>query len=226
MATAARRAAPRRGKKLISVDFTGVEAGGGRLLPEDRYLFEVDNVEEKEGEESGKAYLELTLKVIENPDYDGTKAWDNLSLQPQALWKLRGFMEAAGLETTDGPMDIDPDSFIGCIVECDVIHEDYKGKTKHRISSYNVPEDTGGGAQSTNGDRQAEERPAPSRRPVNGARRAAAEPEASWKVRQRVAFMDGKKRLEGVITTIEDDKITVRVGREEYEVGSDDLEAA
>lgn len=223
-APAARRAAPARRKGTISVDFTGVEAGGGgRLLPEDRYLFEVKEVNEEEGQDSGQPYLEVQL-VVADGEYEGTKAYDNLSLQPQALWKLRGFMEALGLETVDGPMDINPEEFVGMMVECDIIHEDYKGKNKHRVAGYFPAEDTGA---ETSGAAPAKSNGAGG----NGStvRKRTPEPaaeEADWKLRQRVAFQDGKKRLEGVIVKLDGDSVTVRVGRDEYEMATSDIEAA
>lgn len=200
----------KKGKKVLSVDFTDVEAGtgGGRLLPEDRYTFEVEDSEIDVGEESGKEYVKLTL-VVQDGEFKGTKAWDNLSTQPKALWKLRGFMESAGLPTEDGAMDIDPDEFVGLIVQADVIHEDYKGKPKHRINGYAPADDTPAETTST-----------PKKK------NPAAESESTWKIKQKVAFMDGKKRLEGVISKIDDDTITVRVGSDEYEMSASDLEAA
>ncbi len=202
----------RKGKRMISVDFTGVEAGGGRLLPEDTYQFEVEEVEEKEGEDSGQPYLAFTLKVTEG-DYEGTKAWDNFSLQPQALWKLRGFMEAAGLETTDGPMEIDPEEFVGLIVTGAVIHEDYKGRQKHRIDGYQADD-----APAKAVDEKAAKTTTVKRKTNGDA--------TEWKVRQEVSFQEGKKTLTGKITEINDDQVTVRVGKEEYEMTLDDLSAA
>jgi hypothetical protein len=200
----------KKGKKLVRVDFTGVEAGGGgKLLPEGPIQLEVEEVEQLEGEESKQPYLNFTFTVSEG-EYEGTKAWDNMSLQSQALWKLRGFMEAAGLETEDGPMDIDPDELVGLNVMADIVHEEYKGKTKHRVAGYSTVEDT-----------PAEPAAASKKKPS-----AKKDEEIEWKVKQKVAFMDGKKRLEGVLTKIEDDTVTVRVGKEEYEMSTSDLEAA
>lgn len=211
----------------ISVDFTGIEAGGGgggRLLPEGPIKLELTEIEEKEGEESGKPYLQLAFEVPDGEEFAGTKAWDNMSLQPQALWKLRGFLEAAGVETVDGPMDIDTDELIGVVVTANIIHEDYKGKMKHRIDGY--LDDSEGTEE---GEEEQEEKPARSA----GARRKPAkqeEPEddgeEGWAVKDKVKFKDGKKTLTGTITAIDDDTITVKVGTDEYEVGPDDLTAA
>jgi hypothetical protein len=202
--------ANRKGKKLIKVDFTGVTAEGGKLLPEEPFKLEVEEVEEKEGEDSGKPYLEFKFKVVEG-EFEGTTAYDNMSLQPQALWKLRGFMEAAGVETVDGPMDIDPDELIGLVVTGHIIHEPYKGRDKHRIDSYSPVED---------------DEPTPSKSGVKKKASKDDDSEPEWKVKQRVSFMDGKKKIDGTITKIDGDSVDVRVGKDEYEVNVSDLTAA
>lgn len=208
-------------KKLIKVDFTGVSTeGGGRLLPEEQFKFEVKEVEQDVGQDSGEPYLKFTFEVAEG-EMEGTKAWDNMSLQSQSLWKLRGFMEAAGVETVDGEMDIDPDEFVGLIVLGNVIHDEYKGKPKHKIDSYEPVEDT-----------------TPAETPKGGAKkRRTAEPEeetteSDWKKGQKVTFMDGKKKLKGTIAKIDGDKVDIMVkgvSKEadgEYEMTTDDIEAA
>lgn len=198
-------------KGMISVDFTDVEAGsgGGKLLPEGSYQFEIKEIEERIGEESKAPYLSVTFEVAEDGEYQGTKAYDNVSLQPQSLWKLRGLLEAAGIETVDGPMDIDPDELVGLIVVGDIIHEEYKGKTKHRVNGYSIAEEA-----------------APASGPKKKKAAADDDDKPTFKVKQSVAFREGKKRIVGVVTKIDGDDVEVRVGKEEYEMKVDDLEAA
>src|SRR3990172_8523532 len=120
-------------KSTVQIDFTGVTSGGGRLLPEERFKFEVEDVELKNSENSGEDYFAVTLSVVDG-EYEGTKAWDNFSLQPQALWKLRGLLEVLEIDVPDGVMDFDSQDLVGTIVGADIIHEDYKGKPKHRVA--------------------------------------------------------------------------------------------
>lgn len=196
-------------KSVISVDFTGVSAeGGGRLLPEGPVKLELVDIEEKEGESSGQPYLSFTFEVPEGEEFAGTKAWDNMSLQPQSLWKLRGFLEAAGVATEDGPMDIDQDELIGLVVTGNIIHEDYKGKSKHRIDGY------------------VDDEPAPASatsKKKKSAAKAEAADESDFKVDQEVTFKDGKKTLTGTITEIDGDEITVTSGDDEYALAAEDL---
>lgn len=219
--------AKKKGSNVISVDFTGVEAGSsGKLLPEGPTKFEIEEVTPEEGESSGKPYLKIALAVVDGEDNAGVKAWDNMSLQPQALWKLRGFLDAVGIETVDGEMDIDPDELQGLIVVGDVVHEEYQGKTKHRISGYSAVEDEETEKPKSKKKKEEKEEATSSKKKVVKKAAEEEEEETEWKVKQKVTFKDGKKQMEGVITAIEDDEVTVRVGKDEYQMGLDDIEAA
>lgn len=224
MATARRRAGPPARKKggVVSVDFTGVEAGGGggRLLPEDTYQFELVEIEEEEGKDSGEPYLAAVFQVTEG-DYEGTKAFDNFSLQPQALWKLRSFLESAGYATEDGPMDIPYEDMIGLVGTADIIHEDYKNKTKHRINSWLIE---GEGSDKKSSKEKDDEPRGGVRKKTNGSGRH--EEEAEWHVKDEVTFKEGKKTLTGIITQLDGDDVTVKVGRDEYEMKTEDISAA
>lgn len=205
---------PKKRGNTVTVDFTGVEAGGGStLFPEGPQLFEVDDVTEEEGADSGQPYLAFKLKAVDGK-YEGKFAYDNFSLQSQALWKLRGFMEAAGLATEDGEMELDLDEFKGIVVMADVIHEEYKGKPKTRINGYSPAEET-----------EAEPEPTPKAGAKKKPAKVEEPEEEEFKLKQKVSFRDGKTKLEGTIVGIDDDVITVRVGKDEYEMGADDLTA-
>ena len=210
-------ATTRKSKKglLIKVDFTGITAdGGGRLIDEGPQLFQLVSVEEKEGNDSGKDYLEFKLQAS-GGDADGTIVYDNMSLQPQALWKLRGFMEAAGIPTEDGPMQLDIEGdFVDVMVMGDVIHEEYKNKPKNRIQGYSSPDDA------------AEEPPASTGKKKVAKKTEAADDAPAWEVGQKVSFMDGKKKVNGALTSFDaKTKLwTVDVPKDgEYEMGEEDL---
>lgn len=210
---------PKKRDGTVKVDFTGVSTeGGGRLLPEDTYKFEVKEVTQETSDKSGEDYLAFTFEVVDG-EFEGTKAWDNMSLQPQALWKLRSFMEAAGEETEDGEMEIDPQDFVGLVVQANVIHEPYKGKEKHRIDTYSPAEDD------TPAKGSSKKRPSKNEEPED-------ETTPQWKVNQKVSFKDGKKTLTGKVKEIDGDQVTVLVkgvskdADGEYEMSASELEAA
>lgn len=116
---------------VIDVDFTGVEAGG-RVTPEGEYVAEVVSVEGKRSE-ADKPYLAWTLKVVGDANHEGNRLYYNTSLQKQALWNLRQFLEAMGIETQGGAMQLDLKSYVGLQLGVEVDIEEYKGKEKSRI---------------------------------------------------------------------------------------------
>ena len=76
-----------------------VEAGGNfELIPPGTYSFEVDNMEVKTGKTSGKPYLNMTYKVVDDEDVAGRKVFDIISLAPDALWRLKQFALATGID--------------------------------------------------------------------------------------------------------------------------------
>lgn len=211
----------------IRVDFTGVSTeGGGKVVDEGQYRVEVTDATEEESNE-GKPYIKVVMKIDDGGDFDGVKIYDNMSLQPQALWKLRSFMENLGIETPEGPMDIDLDELIGASVMIDIIHESYKGKPKNRVNDYSPVEDTPadtkveakkdtGKAATTTGKKKA------------AAATEEAEDEPAFKKGDKVSFKEGKKTIEGVVvgpTPDDSGNFDVKVGKEEYEVSPADLTA-
>ena len=113
-------------KKIgIAVDFSETESQAS--LPEGDFLFEVEDVEQKTSESSGNDYLSLTFKVAEG-EFKGKKVWHNCSLQPQALFNLRGVLEALGFEVPQGVMELDPADMIGETCGGTVQLEVYEGK--------------------------------------------------------------------------------------------------
>lgn len=123
----------KRKKAGWKVDFTGVESGG-KVLSEGRHLLQVDSIEEKEGESSGEPYLAVKFKVVSDKG-SGTPVYDNFSLQPQSLWKLRGMLESMGVEV-DGEFEFSAEDLSDYTVGAEVVHEEYQGKVKNRISGY------------------------------------------------------------------------------------------
>lgn len=123
----------------ISVDMTGVEAGGKRI-PEGEYEVEVAAVVAKESGE-GKPYLNWELKIVDGK-FKGTKLYHMTSLQPQALFNLRRTLEALGQEVPDGTLQLNLDEVIGLQMGVEVEHEEYNGKTQNRVTEVFSLEDS------------------------------------------------------------------------------------
>lgn len=127
----------KKGKKgkTISIDFEGVESGSGQISKEGQYLVEIQEVEEKTSESSGEPYLAWRFQVASKKQ-KGRVVYHNTSLQPQALFNLRGLLEAMGTEVPDGEMDLNLSDFVGEQVGVEIEMEEYNGKDKPRIVGF------------------------------------------------------------------------------------------
>lgn len=119
--------------KGIKVDFTGVESRV--LLPEGEYQAKVDSITLEEGNTA--KYLKWTF-ITQDDDkkLDNQRLYYNTSLAPQALWNLRNLLETLGVDTPDGPMDLDTEACLELELLVTVTHEQYEGKTKTKISDF------------------------------------------------------------------------------------------
>jgi hypothetical protein len=80
-------------------DMADVEAGGNfELIPPGTYSLEVDNIEIKTGKTSGEPYMNLTYKIVDDEDYAGRVIFDIITLKATALWKLKQFSLATGID--------------------------------------------------------------------------------------------------------------------------------
>ena len=185
----------------IAVDFSGVESGG-RAIPDDDYLLEVVSCEEKEGRESGALYLSWKYKVAEGT-YKGATVYDNTSLSPQALWRLKRLLEAMGIQA-DGKMSLDINSFKGKKVLAQIANETYNGKEKPRVVEFLFGEVPAGGGSS-----------------------ASANP---FKKGSRVQFQYEGEDMAGVVSSVEGGKVIVAVTidgeAEEWELEASELSPA
>lgn len=232
----------KKGRKL---DFTGVETGG-KAVPDGNYLAEVVSVEEKEGNESGEPYLAWKWKILEGPG-KGATVYDNTSLQPQALWRLRGMLESMGFDVPDGAMDFDEQDCIGeqCILE--ITNEKYNGKDKPRVSGF-MNNDSGGSKgnpkkeeeeedDKDDDDDQDDKKSRKSRedesdddedddRPARKGNKKSGG--AKIKVGSKVKFTDeDDNTITGVVTSIDGDDAQIEDKKgEEWEVEVSELELA
>lgn len=221
-------ATKRNVKKIaLAVDFSNTEASG--VIDEGDYLVEVEEVEQKTSDNSGNDYLSLTLKVKEGP-FKGKKLFHNCSLQPQALFNLRGVLEALGFEVPQGVMNLDVADMIGESCGVSVAHEQYQGKTKARPVEFFPEADLD--------DQGSEDDPEPPKvtpkveEPPKASRKKKASPEpAALAEGDKVTFTDDEGNdLTGTITAIDDGSYTVTTGvgkkAEEWELEASDLTKA
>lgn len=116
----------------IKVDFRGVEVR--KLVPEGDFRIRPIEITQEMGP-SRKAYLKWEFLVVSGA-MKNAHLYYNTSLQKQALWNLRGVLEALGQEVSDESVEeldlkgiIDSEPECGCTVE----HESYEGRKKAQI---------------------------------------------------------------------------------------------
>lgn len=121
----------------VTVDMSGVESGGGRPCRDGRWKAYPTAVELTESESSGNEYFKFRWKITSGPD-KGATVWDNVSLTPQALWRLKTLMETMDMDVPNGVVEVDPDDFVGedneIVIE--ITNEKYQGKDQPRITGF------------------------------------------------------------------------------------------
>lgn len=210
---------PNRGKKrVVGVDFSGIESRG-RAIPDGVYFLTSIGVEEKESSE-GNPYLAWEWRVADG-DLKGAKVWDNTSLQPQALWRLKILLEMGGREPGERALELDLDALVGMEIRAEITNEEFQGKQKPRITNF-LPYDgktVKESHASSDGDDDEED--------AKPAARTVKRNTGGLKVGKSVKFIDDNgKNHKGVITSIEDGTATVDVKGEEWEIAVDELTAA
>lgn len=120
-----------------TVNFKGVSTKRP-VLPEDDYLVAVSEVSVEDGQEA--EYYKWVFEVVEGK-YEGSKLYYNTSLAPQALFNLRGLLEALGVEVPDDEFDVDPKDVVGAEMMAVVTQERYQGKLQSKIGDFYAADD-------------------------------------------------------------------------------------
>lgn len=128
-----------RGSASVNVDLSGVETSR-KTIPEGVYTLVVDSATQKNSQ-GGNPMIVFEFSVAEGK-YQGSKLYENCSLQPQALFKLKSVLIALGLDIPNKAFDLDLKDLIGMTCEADIGHEVYEGKKKARILEYIDPNDS------------------------------------------------------------------------------------
>jgi hypothetical protein len=201
---------PKPRARKLTVDFTGVESGGRRSIPDGVYSAAVAKITEEEGSESGQPYLKWVFKVT-GPTCKGAQVYHNTSLQPQALFNLKNLLEAMGADDLDGEFELDLGSYIDEEVGFEIVNEEYQGKPSPKIVAF-MPASEVSSVQGE--DQHTDEKP-------------ASKGNGSFKTGQKVQFKDEDGRVKkGVITSLKGDEATVDVKGEPWDVEVAELSVA
>lgn len=136
MATKSRKG---RSSSSVNVDLSGVEASR-KAIPEGTYEVVVNEVTQKNSRD-GNPMIAFEFEVTEGAN-KGAKLYENCSLQPQALFKLKSVLLALGMDIPNKAFDLNLRDLVGLTCEVEVGHEVYEGKKRARILQYNDPEES------------------------------------------------------------------------------------
>lgn len=136
MATKPRKS---RSSSSVNVDLSGVEASR-KAIPEGTYEVVVNEATQKNSRD-GNPMIAFEFEVAEGA-HKGAKLYENCSLQPQALFKLKSVLLALGMNIPNKAFDLNLRDLVGLTCEVEVGHEVYEGKKRARILQYNDPEET------------------------------------------------------------------------------------
>lgn len=139
-----------RSSSSVNVDLSGVEASR-KAIPEGTYEVVVNEATQKNSRD-GNPMIAFEFEVAEGA-HKGAKLYENCSLQPQALFKLKSVLLALGMNIPNKAFDLNLRDLVGLTCEVEVGHEVYEGKKRARILQYNDPEE----AQEDDSDEDDEE---------------------------------------------------------------------
>ena len=126
-----------KSNRKLKVDMTGVESY--TRCSEGEHLAKVKKVEMGTVQGSGDDALKAVFEVLKG-DGKGCQVFETFSLGEKALWKLKQFLTAIGIKA-DGKLSLDLDKLEGKLCIIDVIHEEYNGQKRAKISNYSKPSD-------------------------------------------------------------------------------------
>lgn len=115
--------------RRVKIDMTGVESFN--KASEGQHVCKILSIEEKYSQ-GGNAMLQCCFEVVKGED-KGCRVYENYPLVEQALWKLKGMLQAVGMKA-EGKISLDLDKLIGKQLIIEVIHEEYNGQERARVS--------------------------------------------------------------------------------------------
>lgn len=123
--------------RKMKVDFTGVESY--QRVSEGIHRAKISEIQEKTSQ-GGDQMLQVAFEVIKGDD-KGNKVFDSLVLTDKALWKFKSLLQVLNMKC-EGKVAVDLDNMIGKVLDINVIHEEYNGVTRAKISEYTKANDS------------------------------------------------------------------------------------
>ena len=163
--------------RKVKVNMEGVESF--TRCPEGEWLAQLKKAEMGEVQGSGDDCIKAQFEVIKG-SAKGNTVFETFSLTEKALWKLKSFLDAAGMKS-NGKLTLDLDKLEGKVCIIDVIHDEYNGQKRAKISSYIKPgeadddedEDIDDEDEDIDEDEEEDEEEAPKKKGKKAASKAA-----------------------------------------------------
>lgn len=121
--------------RKVKVNMEGVESF--TRCPEGEWLAQLKKADMGEVQGSCDDCIKAQFEVIKG-SAKGNIVFETFSLTEKALWKLKSFLDAAGMKS-NGKLTLDLDKLEGKVCIIDVIHDEYNGQKRAKISSYIKP---------------------------------------------------------------------------------------
>lgn len=126
-----------KNNRKLKVDMTGVESY--TRCPEGEHFARVKKVDMGTVQGSGDDALKAAFEITKGAG-KGCQVFETFSLGEKALWKLKQFLNSIGIKA-DGKLSLDLDKLEGKICLISVIHEEYNGQKRAKISEFLNPSD-------------------------------------------------------------------------------------
>jgi hypothetical protein len=129
-----------RKRSVVMVNFSGVEAGR-RSVKDGTYEAEIISAELEESS-TGNPMIVVKWKLTSGKA-KGVTIYDNISCVPAALWKMRGCLEALGIEAQedDVPAKDYAEAMVGETATVTVTNETYEGEQRPKITGYGTADE-------------------------------------------------------------------------------------
>lgn len=155
--------------RKVKVNMEGVESF--TRCPEGEWLAQLKKADMGEVQGSGDDCIKAQFEVIKG-SAKGNTVFETFSLTEKALWKLKSFLDAAGMKS-NGKLTLDLDKLEGKVCIIDVIHDEYNGQKRAKISSYIKPGEDEDEDEDIDEDEEDEEEEAPKKKGKKAASKSA-----------------------------------------------------
>jgi hypothetical protein len=118
----------------VRLDFTGVEVSNFEPVPAGDYEARIDKSEYGESK-AGKPVWKIEWTV--ETEGRQKRVFQTLSLQPQALFKAKGVLQALGYteEELSGEFDFDPELLVDYTAVVSLGYREYEGNTYNEVNA-------------------------------------------------------------------------------------------